>query len=104
MSKKKIWYNPDVEFIGAMGVNSVREMAELALAAGNEEIIDVLDFIEDNPSVETVAAHLEWRGVTAERIPTTYLRREQWEMANVYPCKFEDKPGRGFVKVLGVSL
>lgn len=105
MSKKRIWFNADLDFLGATGVNSLREMAELALADGNEYVLEtVMVFDDERPTVEAVEKHLEWLGVKAERVPTAILHNEYWEMTFVYPCAFDDKPGRGYVKVLGVSF
>ena len=103
MSKatKRIWYNSEVEYIGARGVDTVREMAELAIESGT--IIDVFDMPEDT-TIEDMEAKLSWYGVEAVAVPISHFDRERWDSGVVRTIPLDASPGRGFVKVLGVGL
>lgn len=103
--RKSIWFNPEADYIGATGVNSVEDLAELVLADGSEHIVDLFDFDPDvELTVSDVAKVLDFYGVRPEIVPVSYLRREQWDSAQTFPCEIDARPGRGYVKVLGVGL
>lgn len=105
---KKIWYNPDAEYIGATGCDSIREMAELAKADTGNGIEDLLfggdgdGPVVNNPTVEDFEARLKSMGVEPVTIAAAHARQESWEPEWMLPCAVGDKPGRGYVKVLGV--
>lgn len=98
---KRIWYNPEVEYIGATGVNSAEEMATLALEDG--EVLNALD-VDEGATVSDVVKVLNIHGILPEIVPSSYLRRERWDATQTTACAIDEKPGRGYVKVLGVSL
>ncbi|MFC5930894.1 hypothetical protein D6T64_11935 [Cryobacterium melibiosiphilum] len=102
MSKKQIWLSVETEFIGATGCNTVREMAELAHA--DTDVMDALEFEYPTPTVDDVESRLFGMGVTGTMIAAARVRQEKWDMAHTWSCNLDDKPGRGYCKVLGVSL
>lgn len=100
--KKAVWYNPEVSFIGAVGVSSARDVARLILYV-DPGILDVLDIEDEDPTVEQVADELTDMGLRAMAVPTALLKQEVWDSAHVRNIDMDAKPGRGYVKVLGVS-
>jgi len=106
---KKIWYNPDAEYIGATGCDTIREMAELAKDDTGNGIEDLLfngegDWpVIENPTLDDFEARLIAMGVEPVRIAASHARQESWEPEWTHACAVGDKPGRGYVKVLGVS-
>lgn len=104
MAKKNIWYNAECSYVGATGVDSVEEMAELALAQGNEHIIDLFDFDPDvDLMLSDVVKVLNGLRVEATVIPAAHLHRERWDSGNSWTVALDAKPGRGYVKVLGIQ-
>lgn len=99
--KKQIWYNGTVDYIGATGVDTVRQMAELA--AADRSIVEALDIIEWPASVHIVETALHERGVEALAVPVAAFRNEVWEGQEI-SIHLEGRPGRGRIKVLGTSL
>jgi hypothetical protein len=105
---KNIWYNPDAEYIGATGCNTIREMAELAKGDTGNGITELLfggngdGPVIENPSLDDFEARLNAMGVEPVTITVTRARQEIWEPEWMRPCAVGDKPGRGRIKVLGV--
>lgn len=99
---KQVWISEDGGFIGARGVNSVREMAELI--ATEPDLFDSLYLDIDTPEAEHIEQALIGLGVHAMILSVGEFAKERWDDSRVFPCDFGDKPGRGYVKVLGVNL
>jgi len=102
--KKSIWYNPDASYLGTTGCNSVREMAELVFAdPGYFELL--LSWVEpEDITLDRVEAELDVLGVRAQTLSIAHSRMGSWNPALVTVCAVDAKPGRGRIKVLGVSL
>lgn len=96
----RVWLT-DADYLGCTGANSVREMAEAVHR--DPEILDCLNLCGE-PSIEDVEAALSRQGVSPITIPVPVFRRERWDGAWMAPCAPDAKPGRGYVKVLGVHL
>jgi hypothetical protein len=99
--RKRIWFNPEAEYIGATGVDTVHGMAELALLNG--DIPDVLG-LADGATVEQIEEALNFHEVHPVTVGASTFWKERWPDDRMYPCAIDASPGRGFVKVLGVNL
>lgn len=100
--KQQIWYNDSGEYVGATGVDSVRELAELVVKDGFASGVIILD--KDDPTVDEVEEVLLDLGVHALAVPVRHFPKEQWDSSRVRSMGVGDKPGRGFIKVLGLHL
>ncbi|ANJ26797.1 hypothetical protein [Agromyces aureus] len=99
---QRIWYNADVDYIGAVGISSVREMAELAVK--EPDITDALGLHEvEDPTVEQVEEVLNELNIEASRVPAAVLHNERWDGV-IATIPLDAKPGSGYVKVLGTNL
>lgn len=100
--KKNIWYSEETGFLGSTGVESVREMAELA--ATDRDICDILGIGEWPTSIDAVETELNGLGIRAESVPAGMLYSERWDSNKTRFISIDERPGRGRVKVLGASL
>lgn len=97
---KAVWIS-EHDYLGCLGADNVREMAELVHA--DIDAFDSLD-LSINPTIDEVEARLNLYGVHPVIVPIPIFRQESWDGAWVFPCAQDAKPGRGYVKVLGVHL
>lgn len=104
MSGPFIWINESGSYLGAIGVNSVSEMAQLIVDQGERDYFDALYLEDELPNVQTVERALELMQVHPILLSSGEYRKEQWDNSKVFPCEFDSRPGRGYVKVLGVQL
>ena len=99
---KEIWFNGDGDFVGASGCDSFEEMAELMIAEP-----DFLDYLFGYGTVSTgipaIVKQLEFVGATVMRVPAAWMRMERWPEQPA-EMSIHDRPGRGFVKVIGLAL
>jgi hypothetical protein len=107
-----VWLGADGEYIGSTGTNSVREFAE-AIAAhddggvvietlfGNDDM-DLDGLHADGNLTELIEQRLNEVGVKAVRVPARSFSNDYWR--NTIPCEIDAKPGKGFIKSVGVSL
>lgn len=108
MRVRRAWVT-EHDYLGVVGADSVREMAEIACSDPDTEdaVAEILcahSEGDDVPSstVDAVAALFEELTVSAIRIPVPVFASEKWDESKCFPCAIEDRPGRGYVKVLGV--
>lgn len=94
---KSIWYNPDHDFIGSTGVDTIEELAALVVQDG-----EVAELFDAPATVESVVEALDAIGVEPFIIPSAHLYRESYDTGYSWPCSIDARPGRGYVKVVGV--
>lgn len=100
--KTEAWIGADGDFLGVSNAYSLDEMAQ-AIVADYHTAWYLKEYDEvDTSSTESVRAWLEEVDVRSVRIPARWFHEERW--ADEYPCAMDAHPGRGYVKVLGVSL
>lgn len=96
------WIDIEGEYLGVRGVYSLVEMARAICDAQDVcEHLAKYDMV-DTSSQESVLAWLEEVGVRSSKVPVSWLDQERWP--GDIPILLDEKPGRGYVKVLGVSL
>jgi hypothetical protein len=100
-----IWFGAAGDFIGAVGVNTIKEFAELAslhpdiAEALSGRASTVTPEITPDEILEAISAD-----VHATRVPASMVNHETWDNSRTFPMAIDDNPGRGYVKVLGVTL
>lgn len=104
--KKQVWMTED-SFLGATGVNTVHEFAELI--ANDQNVLDFLDFlspVEQLLTVEEIEKVLWDNDVHAILISIAYFYSdtERWDSSKIYNVRLDAVPDRGWMKVLGVNL
>lgn len=103
MSKKKrqIWVS-EYDWIGAIGVDTVEEFADLVMTS--EEAREELTSWPDATREQVMTALTVAYDVHAIKVPVPVFRLEYWDGSNIHDIAISDNPGRGYVKVLGVHL
>lgn len=96
------WIGADGDYLGVSNVFSLDQMA--ATIAADEEVCWHLAKYHDvdTSSVERVRAWLDEVDVRPAKVPAATFHNDQWpyEIA----VAIDANPGRGYVKVIGVSL
>jgi hypothetical protein len=96
----EVWLTED-RYIGCIGTNLVTEMAEAV--AADEEMVDALGLVmSDQDLVERVEGRLTSLGIKPIRVSVPIFHCERWDGSQISPCELDDRPGRGFRKVIGV--
>jgi hypothetical protein len=102
MSTKRIWYS-ETEYIGSTGYDTVRELAEAMLAT--PDFRDTFEDNDDPQSLDQAEAYLTSEGARVDHVPVSVFGKEVWDSNFVRErMPFDDKPGRGYIRVLGVNL
>jgi hypothetical protein len=105
--KKQVWITED-SFIGATGVNTVHEFAELISTDKNVlDFLDVLALDKELLTVEDIERELNACGVHGILISIAYFYSgaEVWDGSKIHsPVPLDAIPDRGWMKVLGVNL
>lgn len=102
---KAVWYRDDIEFIGATGVNSVREFAELI--SKDAEICRWV-FEDGETTAKSIIEVLETGGVEAMSVPIQLLDAERWdngwESNSIHKVDIAAIVKKPHAKVLGFSI
>lgn len=103
--KKQVWIAED--FIGATGISTVHEFAELI--STDKDVLDFLDVLAPDKellTVEDIERELNACGVHGTLISIAYFYSdaEIWDRSKIYNVPLDAIPDRGWMKVLGVNL
>jgi len=97
-TKTQAWINED-NYLGVMGADDLEGMVAAIMAS--PETLDSFD----PRTEEQVRAMLDGATIEPVKIPTAILHHETWDGGQVRRLPSIDaRPGRGFVKVLGIHL
>jgi hypothetical protein len=109
--KPSVWIGADGAFLGSTGTNSVEDFARAILAEGDRDMLDLLDEygvderLDEYPDAEhlgLIAARLTELGAYACKVPVRQWGKESW--SDVYEIAMHERPGRGYIKVVGVLV
>ena len=100
--KTEAWIGADGDFLGVSNAYSLDEMAQAIVADDHTAWYLAEHYDVGMGTVESVLAWLDEVDVRSVKIPARNFHDERW--LNEFPCAMDANPGRGYVKVLGVSL
>lgn len=102
-----VWQAVDADYIGSTGTNSIEEFAHAILTSDDPGIHEVIGLDEDVMAEDTMLSRvinfLESHGAKAVAVPTRILGEERWN-GRYREIEMDARPGRGYVKVIGVSF
>lgn len=100
-NKRQIWVS-EYDWIGAIGVDTVEEFAALVMTS--EEAREELTGHPDASLARVMTGLTVAYHVHAIKVPVPVFRLEYWDGSNIHSMDIDARPGRGYVKVLGVHL
>ncbi|WIE81196.1 hypothetical protein [Curtobacterium sp. MCSS17_016] len=98
-----LWFDPDTQFIGAIGPTTLRELAEAI--HDDDTILATLDFDnESDTTIEDVENALDHLGVRTFDVDDDMVDADHWPDTSVNEVD-GDQPSRpGTTRVLGVHI
>jgi hypothetical protein len=109
--KPRVWIGADGAFLGSTGTNSVEDFARAILAEGDPDMLDLLDEygtgarhgdVSEDDRLDHMVDRLTELGAYACKVPVRQWGDESW--SDVYEIGMYERPGRGYVKVVGVLV
>jgi len=98
-----LWFNPDEQFIGAIGPTTLRELADEVF--NDDSILPALGFDDDvDVTVDDVENALDFLGVRHLDVNDDVLREDTWDDTAVHEAGPGDEPRTGTTRVLGVHI
>lgn len=101
-TKPSVWISSDAYFIGAVGVNSVDEMAQLIWDKPDSDELDTLCPDQPDRSLEGLKAEMRKRSVRCMAVPEGIIDHERWDEPEI-PLAENEEPEPGFIKVFGLN-
>ena len=101
--KTQAWVTED-DYLGVTGADSLDEMVT-AIMASQDALFGLSETGLNVATEAEVRELLEGEVIHPVKVPTAYLHAERWDGSRIFPLgSLDEKPGRGYVKVLGVRL
>lgn len=101
-SRADAWIGADGDYLGVSSVYSLDQMAA-AIAADESVCWHLAEYHDvDTSTASSLREWLDAVDVRPAKVPAATFHSDQWPYE--IPVALDAKPGRGYVKVLGVSL
>lgn len=105
MSEVQVWEYESA--VLATGVDSVDSFAIAIQAEGGYSVLHALGIEEPaNPAdveLDVILEALSRRRIEAYRLPVAHYIQPEWDGSQMVPCLIDDKPGRGYIRVVMAS-
>jgi len=98
-----LWFNPDAQFIGAVGPTTLRELAEAI--DEDDTVLSAFGFDDDQDvTIEDIENALDHFGVRILDIDDDAVSDESWPDDAVHDATAGDPARPGTTRVLGVHI